>query len=52
MGGLRRIEEISEMLKSIALDCNRKDRDLRTGDITIKEFDGPLNPADLSGKRA
>ncbi|HVA96079.1 MAG TPA: ribose-phosphate pyrophosphokinase [Candidatus Acidoferrales bacterium] len=52
MGGLRRIEQMSEMLSGIPWIATVKDRDLRTGDITIKQFEGPLNPSDLPGKRA
>jgi len=52
MGGLRRIEQMSELLDSLPWIATVKDRDLRTGDITIKQFEGPLNPADLPGKRA
>lgn len=52
MGGLRRIEQMSEMLKNMPWLATVKDRDLRTGDITIKKFDGPFNPSGLPGKRA
>ena len=52
MGGLRRIEQMSEMLNALPWIATVKDRDLRTGDITIKQFEGPLNPSDLPGKRA
>jgi len=52
MGGLRRIEQMSEMLHAMPWIATVKDRDLRTGDITIKQFDGPLNPSELPGKRA
>jgi ribose-phosphate pyrophosphokinase len=52
MGGLRRIEQMSVMLDGLPWIATVKDRDLRTGDITIKQFDGPLNPSDLPGKRA
>ena len=52
MGGLRRIEQMSEVLDAMPWIATVKDRDLRTGDITIKQFDGPLNPSELPGKRA
>jgi ribose-phosphate pyrophosphokinase len=52
MGGLRRIEEMSEMLDKMPWIATIKDRDLRTGDISIKKFDGPFNPSGLPGKRA
>jgi ribose-phosphate pyrophosphokinase len=52
MGGLRRIEQMSEMLDNMPWIATVKDRDLRTGDITIKSFEGPMNPNDLPGKRA
>jgi ribose-phosphate pyrophosphokinase len=52
MGGLRRIEQMSEMLKGLPWIATVKDRDLKTGDITIKQFDGPLSPSELPGKRA
>ncbi len=52
MGGLRRIEQMAELLGGIPWIATVKDRDLRTGDISIKEFEGPLNPSDLPGKRA
>ncbi len=52
MGGLRRIEQMSELLGNMPWIATVKDRDLRTGEISIKQFDGPLNPADLPGKRA
>lgn len=52
MGGLRRIEQMSERLKGLPWIATVKDRDLRTGNITIKKFEGPLSQADLPGKRA
>ena len=52
MGGLRRIEQLSVLLKDLPWIATVKDRDLRTGEITIKKFDGPLNPSALPGKRA
>ena len=52
MGGLRRIEQMSKLLDDIPWIATVKDRDLRTGDITIKQFEGPLSTADLPGKRA
>lgn len=52
MGGLRRVEQMSERLGGLPWIATVKDRDLRTGDITIKQFEGPLNPSDLPGKRA
>lgn len=52
MGGLRRIEQMSEMLRDMSWIATVKDRDLRTGDITIKAFEGPFSPSDLPGKRA
>jgi len=52
MGGLRRIEQISEMLGNMPGIATVKDRDLRTGEISIKQFEGPLSPSDLPGKRA
>ena len=52
MGGLRRIEQMSEMLNDLSWIATVKDRDLRTGEISIKQFEGPLNPSDLPGKRA
>ncbi len=52
MGGLRRIEEMSTLLNDLPWIATVKDRDLRTGDITIKHFDGPFDPTKLPGKRA
>jgi ribose-phosphate pyrophosphokinase len=52
MGGLRRIEQLSVLLKNMPWIATVKDRDLRTGEITIKQFDGPLKPSELPGKRA
>jgi ribose-phosphate pyrophosphokinase len=52
MGGLRRIEQMSEMLGNMPWIATVKDRDLRTGEISIKQFEGPLSPSDLPGKRA
>jgi ribose-phosphate pyrophosphokinase len=52
MGGLRRIEQIAEYLGGMPWIATVKDRDLRTGDISIKRFEGPLAPSDLPGKRA
>lgn len=52
MGGLRRIEQMSELLGNMPWIATVKDRDLRTGEISIKQFDGPLSPSDLPGKRA
>jgi ribose-phosphate pyrophosphokinase len=52
MGGLRRIEEMSSLLNNLPWIATVKDRDLRTGDITIKHFDGPFDPGKLPGKRA
>ncbi len=52
MGGLRRIEQVSKTLNGLSWIATVKDRDLRTGDITIKHFEGPLSPSDLPGKRA
>jgi ribose-phosphate pyrophosphokinase len=52
MGGLRRIEQMSEMLGNMPWIATVKDRDLRTGEISIKQFEGPLNPSELPGKRA
>ncbi len=52
MGGLRRIEQLSEMLGGMPWIATVKDRDLRTGEITIKQFDGQLTPSELPGKRA
>ena len=51
MGGLRRIEKMAQMLGDIPWLATVKDRDLRTGDISIKSFEGPFNPSDLPGKR-
>lgn len=52
MGGLRRIEQMSEMLHGLPWIATVKDRDLETGEISINAFDGPFNPSDLPGKRA
>ncbi|HSX08805.1 MAG TPA: ribose-phosphate pyrophosphokinase [Candidatus Saccharimonadales bacterium] len=52
MGGLRRIEEMSRLLHDLPWIATVKDRDLRTGEISIKNFDGPLDPSKLPGKRA
>jgi ribose-phosphate pyrophosphokinase len=52
MGGLRRIEQLSVLLNDLPWIATVKDRDLRTGEITIKKFAGPLNPSELPGKRA
>src|SRR5581483_6761666 len=52
MGGLRRIEQMSHLLHDLPWIATVKDRDLRTGDISIKSFDGPLDPSKLPGKRA
>jgi|SRR6266404_5017242 len=52
MGGLRRIEQVSETLNGLPWIATVKDRDLRTGDISIKHFEGPLCPSDLPSKRA
>jgi len=52
MGGLRRIEQMSEMLNGLPWIATVKDRDLQTGDITIKQFEGPFAPSELPGKRA
>jgi len=52
MGGLRRIEQMAEMLGNIPWIATVKDRDLQSGDISIKQFDGPLPPSELPGKRA
>ena len=52
MGGLRRIEQMAEMLGNMSWIATVKDRDLRTGEISIKNFEGPLSPSELPGKRA
>ena len=52
MGGLRRIEQMSELLEKMPWIATVKDRDLKTGEITINHFDGPLSPSALPGKRA
>ena len=52
MGGLRRIEADVRTAWRLPWIATVKDRDLRTGDITIKQFEGPLSPSDLPGKRA
>jgi ribose-phosphate pyrophosphokinase len=52
MGGLRRIEQMSGMLSNMPWIATVKDRDLRTGEISIKQFEGPLKPSDLPGKHA
>jgi ribose-phosphate pyrophosphokinase len=52
MGGLRRIEQLSELLGGMPWIATVKDRDLRTGEISINQFEGPLSPSELPGKRA
>lgn len=52
MGGLRRIQQISEMLDGIPWIATVKDRDLDTGSIVIDRFEGPLAVSELKGKRA
>ena len=52
MGGLRRIEQMSQLLGDMPWIATVKDRDLRTGEISIKQFEGPLKPSDLPGKHA
>lgn len=52
MGGLRRIEQMSDMLGGLPWIATVKDRDLKTGEITINAFNGPFKPNDLPGKRA
>lgn len=51
-GGLRRIRQLSEMLDGMPWTATVKNRDLKTGEITINDFDGPVTAAQLSGKRA
>lgn len=52
MGGIRRIEQLSELLGGMPWLATVKDRDLETGDITIKQFEGPVKPSALPGKHA
>lgn len=52
MGGLRRIEQMSTLLGGVPWIATVKDRDLVTGEIAIKTFEGPLHPSELPGKRA
>lgn len=52
MGGLRRIKLISTQLNNMGWIATVKDRDLDTGSIVIKSFEGPLQVSDLEGKNA
>jgi ribose-phosphate pyrophosphokinase len=55
MGGLRRIQQMSELLNNIPWIATVKDRDLETGNIEINKIDffkSGLTEADLSGKTA
>lgn len=52
MGGLNRIQKVSEILGHMPWTATVKNRDLDTGSIDISEFDGPLPVEQLSGKRA
>jgi ribose-phosphate pyrophosphokinase len=52
MGGLRRIEKMSELLGGIPWIATVKDRDVNTGTIEINKFDGPLPVSELAGKKA
>lgn len=55
MGGLRRIQQISELLNNMPWIATVKDRDLRTGEIEIAKFDffeSGLSEVDLEGRVA
>lgn len=52
MGGLRRINKMSELLGQMPWTATVKDRDLDTGSIAISSFDGPFPVEELDGKRA
>jgi ribose-phosphate pyrophosphokinase len=60
MGGLRRIQKISELLGDMPWVATLKNRDLNTGNVVIDHLEGPkegtgeIGPtnADLKGKRA
>ena len=55
MGGLRRIQQVSELLGNMPWIATVKDRNLETGEISINKidtFESGLTSADLKGKRA
>ncbi|MGI8420094.1 MAG: ribose-phosphate diphosphokinase [Candidatus Levyibacteriota bacterium] len=52
LGGLRRVEQLSVMLDGLPWIATVKNRDLKTGEITINGFDRPVKPSELTGKRA
>jgi len=55
MGGLRRIQKMSELLDGMPWIATVKDRDLETGNIDISKidyFDSGLKEVDLGGKTA
>ncbi len=52
MGGLRRIQMMSDLLGNMGWIATVKDRDLDTGSIIINKFEGPLSVSTLKGKRA
>ncbi|MGH7204093.1 MAG: ribose-phosphate diphosphokinase [Candidatus Levyibacteriota bacterium] len=52
LGGLRRVEQLSAMLNGLPWIATVKNRDLKTGEITINGFDRSVKPSDLTGKRA
>lgn len=52
MGGLRRINIMSELLNNMPWIATVKDRDLDTGSIVIDKFEGPLQVSNLKDKRA
>lgn len=55
MGGLRRIQKVSELLGGMPWIATVKDRDLETGEISISKidtFESGLTPDSLKGKTA
>ena len=52
MGGLGRIKQMSEHLGGMSWTATVKDRDLATGDISVKTFEGELSADELTGKTA
>jgi ribose-phosphate pyrophosphokinase len=52
MGGLRRIQQLSELLDNMPWLATVKDRDLATGEITITSLEGRDKESDLRGKQA
>lgn len=52
LGGTRRAEQLSELLDGLPWISLTKNRDLKTGEVSIIGFEGSSSSVNLSGKRA